>query len=73
MIYLTYGTIVVVSWFVGTCVYNVFFHALKTIPGPFMAKISRWWIFKLERRGNTHVEILELHRKYGMLPPLSRQ
>jgi hypothetical protein len=66
MVYLTYGAIAVVLWFVGTCVYNVFFHPLKAIPGPFMAKISRWWIFGLEMRGNPHVEILDLHREYGM-------
>ncbi|PKY05677.1 cytochrome P450 [Aspergillus campestris IBT 28561] len=71
MVYLTFGVIVVVSWFVGTCVYNVFFHPLKAIPGPFMAKISRWWIFDLEMRGNPHVEILELHRKYGPMLRIS--
>jgi hypothetical protein len=66
MAYLTYVAIAVVLWLVGTCVYNVFFHDLKAIPGPFMAKISRWWIFGLEMRGNPHMEILDLHRKYGM-------
>lgn len=66
MIYTTYGVIVAAFWFVGTCVYNVFFHPLKAVPGPFMAKVSRWWIFVLEMRGNPHVEILGLHRKYGM-------
>jgi hypothetical protein len=66
MVYLTYGAISVVLWFIGTYVYNVFFHPLKAIPGPFMAKLSRWWIFSLEMRGNAHVEILDLHRKYGM-------
>ncbi|KAJ5605341.1 cytochrome P450 [Penicillium lagena] len=71
MVYLTYGAIVVVLWFVGTCVYNVFFHPLKAIPGPFMAKISRWWIFGLEMRGNPHVEILDLHRKYGPMLRIS--
>lgn len=67
MAYLAYGAIVMVLWFVTTCVYNVFFHPLKAIPGPLMAKISRGWIFGLEMRGNPHVEILDLHRKYGMV------
>ncbi|KAJ5781189.1 cytochrome P450 [Penicillium paradoxum] len=65
MSYLAYGAIVVLLWLVGSTVYNVFFHPLKAIPGPFMAKITRWWIFTLEMRGNPHVEILDLHRKYG--------
>lgn len=64
--YLVYGAVVLILWFVGSSVYNVFFHPLKGIPGPFLAKISRWWIFRLEMRGNPHMEILDLHRKHGI-------
>lgn len=66
MAYFIFLATVAVLWLVGVCVYNVFLHPLKAIPGPFMAKISRFWIFGLEMRGNPHVEILDLHRKYGI-------
>lgn len=62
----TYGLAALALWVVGQCVYNVFFHPLRGIPGPMLAGISRWWLFWLEWKGNPHVEILELHRKYGM-------
>ncbi len=64
---LAYGAVVLGLWVFGTCVYNVYFHPLRAIPGPFVAKISRWWLFTLEMRGNPHTEILELHRKYGTI------
>lgn len=65
MQHLTYAAFGLVLCFVGHCVYNVFFHPLRNIPGPFLAKISRWWLFTLEMRGNPHPDILELHQKYG--------
>ncbi len=66
MQYLAYGFVTLVLWVIGSCVYNVYFHPLKAVPGPFLAKLSRWWLFRLEMRGNPHSEILELHQKYGM-------
>lgn len=65
MQHLAYGAVGLVLWLVGNCLYNIYFHPLRAIPGPFLARISRWWLFTLEMRGNPHVEILELHRKYG--------
>ncbi|KAI9370115.1 cytochrome P450 [Aspergillus egyptiacus] len=63
----TYGLAALALWVVGQCVYNVFFHPLRAIPGPMLAGVSRWWLFWLEWKGNPHVEILELHRKYGRI------
>lgn len=67
MSYIAYGAVALVLWFVGSCVYNVFFHPLKAFPGPFLAKVTRWWLFRVEMRGDPHMEILDLHRKYGMI------
>ncbi len=67
MDYLAYGTVGLVLWVVGSCIYNIYFHPLRAVPGPFLAKISRWWLFALEMRGNPHTEILELHQKYGAI------
>ena len=63
----TYTALALSLWAVLRCVYNVYFHPLRAIPGPLLARISRWWLFCLEMRGNPHFEVLELHRKYGMV------
>ncbi|TPX12372.1 uncharacterized protein E0L32_007019 [Thyridium curvatum] len=48
-----------------TCLYNYFFHPLRSIPGPPLARISRLW----SRIGNFHgrksERIHEAHVKYG--------
>ncbi|KFZ25402.1 hypothetical protein V502_00123 [Pseudogymnoascus sp. VKM F-4520 (FW-2644)] len=71
MSYIAYGAVALVLWFVGSCVYNVFFHPLKAFPGPFLAKVTRWWLFRVEMRGDPHMEILDLHRKYGPILRIS--
>lgn len=66
MFYVAYVVVVLILWFGGSGLYNLFFHPLKAIPGQFLAKVSRWWVFTLEMRGNPHMEILDLHRKHGI-------
>lgn len=66
MSYIAHGLGALTLWVIGKCVYNVFFHPLRAIPGPTLAAISRWWLFWLEMGSNPHTEILDLHRKYGM-------
>lgn len=46
-------------------VYNVFFHPLRRVPGPFLAKLSRLWLFYHDWHGNPHNRIRDLHRKLG--------
>lgn len=46
-------------------VYNVCFHPLRRVPGPFFAKVSRLWLFYHDYHGNPHNHIRELHRKLG--------
>ena len=38
---------------------------LSSIPGPFLASLTRLWITKLAWDGDMPGTILELHRKYG--------
>ncbi|CCF35218.1 cytochrome P450 4A10 [Colletotrichum higginsianum] len=52
-------------------VYNVCFHPLRRVPGPFLAKISRLWLFYHDYHGNPHNHIRELHRKLGPLVRIS--
>ncbi|KAL0930039.1 cytochrome P450 4A10 [Colletotrichum truncatum] len=52
-------------------VYNVFLHPLRRVPGPFLAKHSRLWLFYHDYHGNPHNHIRELHRKLGPLVRIS--
>ncbi|KAK2025530.1 putative cytochrome P450 monooxygenase [Colletotrichum zoysiae] len=48
-------------------IYNLFFHPLSKVPGPFLAKITRFWLLHEERRGDASNTLAELHRKHGQL------
>ncbi|XP_014550458.1 hypothetical protein COCVIDRAFT_43024 [Bipolaris victoriae FI3] len=58
------------SWvaYIGMrCIYNLFFHPLRKIPGPWMAAMTPlpdFW-HDAVRRGNYIWEIQKMHRKYG--------
>ncbi|KAK1561471.1 cytochrome P450 4A10 [Colletotrichum navitas] len=52
-------------------VYNVFLHPLRRVPGPFLAKISRLWLFYHDYQGTPHSHIRELHQKFGPLVRIS--
>ncbi|KAF7557144.1 hypothetical protein G7Z17_g912 [Cylindrodendrum hubeiense] len=46
-------------------VYNVVFHPLARIPGPFLAKISDLWHAYHVSTGTRHILLYDLHTKYG--------
>lgn len=67
MDHIMYAAVALGLWVLSHCTYNVFLHPLRGVPGPTLAKVSRWWLFCVEMGGDPHVEILKLHRKYGMV------
>lgn len=40
---------------------------LARVPGPFWASLSRLWITKMSWDGQTHRDMIALHKKYGKL------
>ncbi|KAK7708866.1 hypothetical protein SLS63_013347 [Diaporthe eres] len=48
-------------------VYNVYFHPLARVPGPFLAKISDLWHAYHVSTGTRHILLGELHKTYGPL------
>lgn len=52
-------------WFALDFVYNVFLHPLSRVPGPFIARFSRFWVFYKIAKRDFHEVNLELHRRYG--------
>nr|BAD98713.1 putative cytochrome P450 monooxygenase [Fusarium graminearum] len=53
--------------FVGTILYNVFFHPLAAVPGPLACKVSRAWLYLAERGGDGANTVAALHKRYGPL------
>ncbi|KAL6409139.1 putative P450 monooxygenase [Ilyonectria robusta] len=48
-------------------IYNVFFHPVARIPGPFFAKLSDIWHAYHLSTGTRHMLLYDLHKKYGPL------
>lgn len=52
-------------YFLWTAIYNLFFHPLKSYPGPLLWRISRLPRDYYNLRGELHVPMLAFHKKYG--------
>ena len=64
---------VVLPWMIVALVFayvcNVLYQAyatpLRDIPGPWLAKFTRFWLFKAVAGRSFHLVNIDLHRKYG--------
>ncbi|KAK0643791.1 cytochrome P450 [Cercophora newfieldiana] len=54
-----------VSALVIRAAYKRYASPLRKYPGPFLASFSRLWMVKSTASGRTHLDHIELHRKYG--------
>ncbi|KAJ8061999.1 hypothetical protein OCU04_009781 [Sclerotinia nivalis] len=52
-------------YFLAYCIYNVFFHPLKSFPGPKLWAASRIPLTYFKLRGDLSYKIKELHDQYG--------
>lgn len=57
--------IFVASLAVSTVVYRLFFHRLRNFPGPFGAKVSKFYGWYMSRNLQYHFEVEKLHKQYG--------
>lgn len=62
-------TVLLSHWFLVlfyTVAYRISpFHPLARFPGPFLCKISKFWIARVTSQGNAHRYVHGLHTKYG--------
>ncbi len=56
----------VVTYLLGWIIYCRFFHPLRTIPGPFLASVSRIWVVFKTWRGDMEHTQRALHAKHGI-------
>lgn len=52
-------------------VYNVYFHPLRKVPGPFLAKVTELWRTNKYAQGRWHEDIVDLHEQYGPVVRIS--
>jgi hypothetical protein len=46
-------------------IYRIFFHPLRSVPGPFLARFSKLWLVWHVRKGKSHIQFPELHAQFG--------
>jgi hypothetical protein len=51
---------------ISIAIYRVFFHRLRSFPGPFTAKVTKLChVFRLVKHLDNHFQAYRLHKKYG--------
>lgn len=66
------GTIAgVIVYIIGWFIYAIAFHPLRKIPGPFLARISRLWLWHRVYVGDAEIAQRALHARYGPLVRIS--
>lgn len=59
------GLCLIASYYTISTAYNLFSSPLKNVPGPFLARVTRWWEYLMVQRGVSNLEYVRLHKKYG--------
>lgn len=60
-----FGLALILTYFVGTVIYNLFFHPLRRFPGPILFRATRLGFCYKLCTGSIPFEVLALHEKYG--------
>lgn len=57
----------IASLWTNTLIYRVFFHPLRHFPGPFGAKLSKFWSLRqvVKSKSRWYRVCVDLHQKYG--------
>lgn len=54
-----------ITLFFSMTTYRVFFHRLRKFPGPFLAKVTKFWHVFHTLNSQNHALLNDLHGKYG--------
>ncbi|KAI0528457.1 cytochrome P450 [Xylaria digitata] len=57
--------LVILGYLLLEALYNLFFHPLRNVPGPFLAKLGQSWRNHKYFRSTWHDDCLEMHKTYG--------
>ncbi|KAG7001572.1 Cytochrome P450 monooxygenase aclL [Fusarium oxysporum f. sp. conglutinans] len=54
-----------VAYYLVALFYSLFISPLRRIPGPLLARMTRWWEYRLVKNGKSNLEFILLHSQYG--------
>lgn len=54
-----------ISYWIIPFLHGLFFSPTKNIPGPLLARLTRWYEYFAVRRGQSNIEYIKLHEKFG--------
>jgi hypothetical protein len=55
----------IIAALASTVIYRIFFHSLSNIPGPPLARVTKFWLVWQVRKGKSHILMPALHKRYG--------
>ncbi|OHE96345.1 fatty acid synthase alpha subunit reductase [Colletotrichum orchidophilum] len=53
------------AWMLVVCAYRLYLHPLSQYPGPWLARVTRWYSAYHSWKGDIHVDMARCHEKYG--------
>jgi len=53
------------SYYLVPLLHSLLFSPLRRVPGPFLARVTRWWEYRMVLGGDSNQEYIRLHKKYG--------
>lgn len=56
----------ILCYWVLPFLYGVFLAPTRKVPGPFWARITRWFEFRAVLKGDSNLEYIRLHEELGM-------
>jgi hypothetical protein len=64
-IFTSHWLLIIAFLFIGRLFVNRYASSLRKYPGPVLASVSRLWKVRSTMSGRTHLDHVELHKKYG--------
>lgn len=65
--YTTAALTVIGATLIYTAIYRLYFHPLANVPGPWFARITKWWLVLQVRQGRCNIFMPQLHKQYGRI------
>lgn len=62
------AAVLIATIVVLTVIRRRFFSPISSIPGPFLASITRFWHLTQVASGKQNLKLIEQHEKHGMIP-----
>ena len=65
IVFLLTSAVLVTAHYLSRLAYSLLFSPLRKIPGPLLARVTRWWEYRMVLNGDSNLEFIRLHKKHG--------